>query len=89
MNVVTNAPSTAVRSVVDAYFAAWNGTEASRPLVGMQRHIYVADTDEEALTAGKSKDGRGQSAQSGAAENSGSGNSGGGNSSGNSNSGGR
>ena len=45
--------------------------------------------DEEALAAGKSKDGRGQSAQSGAAESGASGNSGGGNSSGNSNSGGR
>jgi alkanesulfonate monooxygenase SsuD/methylene tetrahydromethanopterin reductase-like flavin-dependent oxidoreductase (luciferase family) len=53
VNVVTNAPSTAVRSVVDAYFAAWNGTEAARPLVGMQRHVYVADTDEEALTVAR------------------------------------
>ncbi len=50
VNVVTNGPCPAVHTIVDAYFSAWSGPADARPLVGMQRHVYVADTDAEAVT---------------------------------------
>jgi len=53
VNVVTNGPCPAVHDVVDAYFAAWSGPAEARPLVGMQRHVYVADTDAEAVEAAR------------------------------------
>jgi alkanesulfonate monooxygenase SsuD/methylene tetrahydromethanopterin reductase-like flavin-dependent oxidoreductase (luciferase family) len=50
VNVVSNAPCATVRALVDAYFEAWkDGNGAAPPLVGMQRHVVVADTDTEAL----------------------------------------
>ena len=50
VSVVTNAPCAAVRTIADAYWSAWPGRDgAEPPLVGMQRHVYIADTDEEAV----------------------------------------
>jgi alkanesulfonate monooxygenase SsuD/methylene tetrahydromethanopterin reductase-like flavin-dependent oxidoreductase (luciferase family) len=49
VNVVSNAPCAAVRTLVDAYFEAWKDEGVgARPLVGMQRHVVVADSDAEA-----------------------------------------
>jgi alkanesulfonate monooxygenase SsuD/methylene tetrahydromethanopterin reductase-like flavin-dependent oxidoreductase (luciferase family) len=50
VNIVSTAPSTAVKAVVERYYEtraslAHGGTA----LVGMQRHVYVGDTDAEAL----------------------------------------
>jgi alkanesulfonate monooxygenase SsuD/methylene tetrahydromethanopterin reductase-like flavin-dependent oxidoreductase (luciferase family) len=54
VNVVSNAPCATVKSLVEAYFEVWkehNGGAA--PLVGMQRHVVVADTDAEAMSAAR------------------------------------
>jgi len=49
-HAVSNAPNRSVKALVEQYFEAWQGrTGAEPPLVGAQRHIYVADTDREAL----------------------------------------
>jgi alkanesulfonate monooxygenase SsuD/methylene tetrahydromethanopterin reductase-like flavin-dependent oxidoreductase (luciferase family) len=49
VNVVSNAPCATVKTLVDAYFEAWKDDGAGvPPLVGMQRHVVVADTDAEA-----------------------------------------
>jgi len=54
VNVVTNGPCATVRGIVDAYFSTWNGGASSaRPFVGVQRHVHVADTDDEALAAAR------------------------------------
>jgi alkanesulfonate monooxygenase SsuD/methylene tetrahydromethanopterin reductase-like flavin-dependent oxidoreductase (luciferase family) len=50
VNVVSNAPCATVRTLVDAYFEAWKGEGGgTAPLVGMQRHVVVAETDAAAL----------------------------------------
>ena len=54
VSIVTNAPAVAVRTIVEAYWTAWPGRDgAEPPLVGMQRHIHVAPTDEEAVAAAR------------------------------------
>lgn len=50
MNFVANSPTKAVRSFTDAYRAAYQGkpgTEA--PKMGMNRFLYVAETEKEAI----------------------------------------
>jgi alkanesulfonate monooxygenase SsuD/methylene tetrahydromethanopterin reductase-like flavin-dependent oxidoreductase (luciferase family) len=52
INIVTLAYGERVRMVTDIYRQAWAETgraEAEMPLVGISRHIVVAETDEEAL----------------------------------------
>ena len=53
VNVVTNGPCAHVRGIVDAYCSTWNGAPAARPLIGVQRHVYVGATDEEAIAAAR------------------------------------
>jgi alkanesulfonate monooxygenase SsuD/methylene tetrahydromethanopterin reductase-like flavin-dependent oxidoreductase (luciferase family) len=54
VNVVSNAPCATVRTLVDAYFEAWKDEGgATAPLVGMQRHVVVADTDAAALESAR------------------------------------
>ena len=52
VNVVCNLPTAAVRPVTDRYRAEWaaQGNAAAMPLVGMNRHVVIADTDAEALS---------------------------------------
>ncbi len=48
MNIVTNGPAAAVRAITDSYRAAWQSggnSAAALPLLGMSRHIVVADSD--------------------------------------------
>ena len=50
-NVVTLVPDAGVKAIVQSYRAAWQArgnTEADMPLVGVFRHVVVADTDEKA-----------------------------------------
>ncbi|HYM73639.1 MAG TPA: LLM class flavin-dependent oxidoreductase [Stellaceae bacterium] len=50
-NIVARRPIPAVREITDAYRAAWKKLgrrEADLPLMGVNRHIVVADTDDEA-----------------------------------------
>ncbi|HEX2438450.1 MAG TPA: LLM class flavin-dependent oxidoreductase [Methylomirabilota bacterium] len=50
VNIVSTLPGAALRSLVDAYFEAHKpGPGVPEPLVGMQRSMFVADTDAEAL----------------------------------------
>ena len=54
VNVVSNAPCPTVKTLTEAYFEAWKDENgAAPPLVGMQRHVVVADTDAEALTSAR------------------------------------
>jgi alkanesulfonate monooxygenase SsuD/methylene tetrahydromethanopterin reductase-like flavin-dependent oxidoreductase (luciferase family) len=54
VNVVSNAPCATVKTLVEAYFDAWKDENgAPSPLVGMQRHVVVADTDAEALDSAR------------------------------------
>ena len=49
-NIVGHGPIAGLRPIVDAYLAATGGAVANgRGLVGCGRHIYVADTDAEAM----------------------------------------
>jgi len=49
-NVVGNAPSATMKSVTETFFAAWDAKAGvGPPLAGCQRHVYVADTDAEAV----------------------------------------
>jgi alkanesulfonate monooxygenase SsuD/methylene tetrahydromethanopterin reductase-like flavin-dependent oxidoreductase (luciferase family) len=53
-NIVGTAPNATLKTLVDSYFSAWDGKAGNAaPLVGAQRHVYVADTDAEALTAAR------------------------------------
>lgn len=52
MNIVTNSIGSAVRAITDQYRAEWSRCpHAAEPLprLGLNRHIVVADTDQEAI----------------------------------------
>jgi alkanesulfonate monooxygenase SsuD/methylene tetrahydromethanopterin reductase-like flavin-dependent oxidoreductase (luciferase family) len=49
MSIVTNAPATTARTLVEHYWKHYKGGAAQRPKTGFTRHLVVADTDEEAL----------------------------------------
>jgi alkanesulfonate monooxygenase SsuD/methylene tetrahydromethanopterin reductase-like flavin-dependent oxidoreductase (luciferase family) len=52
VNIVTNTPADRARTITDAYRAAWAAaghSPATLPLLGMNRHIVVADSDDAAL----------------------------------------
>jgi len=49
VNIVSTAPSTTLKTLVERFFEAWSGTADDAPLVGAQRHVYVAETDAEAM----------------------------------------
>jgi alkanesulfonate monooxygenase SsuD/methylene tetrahydromethanopterin reductase-like flavin-dependent oxidoreductase (luciferase family) len=50
VNVVTNAANANVKPLVDRYLETWKGGAGEpTPLVGAQRHVYVAATDAEAV----------------------------------------
>jgi len=52
VNIVGTAPNTRMKEVVERYFEAWNAKAGgAAPMVGIQRHVFVAETDAEA-TAG-------------------------------------
>jgi len=56
VNVVTNLPPAAVRVITDRYRAEWSklGKDPGRiPLMGVNRHIVVAETDREAMEIGR------------------------------------
>jgi alkanesulfonate monooxygenase SsuD/methylene tetrahydromethanopterin reductase-like flavin-dependent oxidoreductase (luciferase family) len=57
INVVCNGPAGPIRSITDRYRAAWaeqpHPAGAKLPLLGMGRHLMVADTRAEALSIGK------------------------------------
>ena len=38
-----------VRAMTDLYRAEWKGSEADMPLLGVNRHVVVAESEEEAL----------------------------------------
>jgi alkanesulfonate monooxygenase SsuD/methylene tetrahydromethanopterin reductase-like flavin-dependent oxidoreductase (luciferase family) len=50
VNLVSTGPNAAVKQLVERYFEAWPGRDGdARPLIGAQRHVFVAETDAEAL----------------------------------------
>jgi alkanesulfonate monooxygenase SsuD/methylene tetrahydromethanopterin reductase-like flavin-dependent oxidoreductase (luciferase family) len=52
VNIVTNTPAVRARAITDAYRAAWAAAghaPAGLPLIGMNRHVVVADSDAAAL----------------------------------------
>jgi alkanesulfonate monooxygenase SsuD/methylene tetrahydromethanopterin reductase-like flavin-dependent oxidoreductase (luciferase family) len=49
VNAVTLALGERVREITDLYRSEWSGSEADMPLLGINRHIVVAETDEEAM----------------------------------------
>jgi alkanesulfonate monooxygenase SsuD/methylene tetrahydromethanopterin reductase-like flavin-dependent oxidoreductase (luciferase family) len=50
VNIVSTLGSTALKPLVERYFEAWSAPAgAPGPLAGMQRSVFVADTDAEAL----------------------------------------
>lgn len=56
VNVVTNIPASGVRAITDYYRAEWVrlGKDPERiPLLGMNRHMVIADTDREAMDIGR------------------------------------
>ena len=57
VNIVCNGPATKIRPITDRYRELWQGTQRSTteplPLLGMGRHIVVAETRKEALEVGK------------------------------------
>ena len=54
VNVVSTAPNTTVKTLVDRYFATWDGKAGvGVPLVGVQRHVYVDETDGAAIAAAR------------------------------------
>jgi alkanesulfonate monooxygenase SsuD/methylene tetrahydromethanopterin reductase-like flavin-dependent oxidoreductase (luciferase family) len=49
VNIVGTAPNTRMKEVVERYFEAWSKTSnEAKPMVGIQRHVFVAETDAEA-----------------------------------------
>jgi alkanesulfonate monooxygenase SsuD/methylene tetrahydromethanopterin reductase-like flavin-dependent oxidoreductase (luciferase family) len=51
-NIVTLVPNPGVKAITDAYRAAWEakgGSDAAMPLMGVFRHVVVADSDAKAL----------------------------------------
>ncbi|MBV8166231.1 MAG: LLM class flavin-dependent oxidoreductase [Alphaproteobacteria bacterium] len=56
VNVVTNTPAERARPITERYRALWQAagkSEATLPLLGMSRHIVIADSDEAALAAAR------------------------------------
>jgi alkanesulfonate monooxygenase SsuD/methylene tetrahydromethanopterin reductase-like flavin-dependent oxidoreductase (luciferase family) len=56
VNIVTNIPASGVRAITDYYRAEWVklGKEPERvPLLGMNRHMVIADSDREAMDIGR------------------------------------
>jgi alkanesulfonate monooxygenase SsuD/methylene tetrahydromethanopterin reductase-like flavin-dependent oxidoreductase (luciferase family) len=56
VNCVTNAPAKRARAITDRYCEEWEKLGHKReelPFMGMVRHIIVADTEAEAMKAGK------------------------------------
>lgn len=52
INIVTNGPATAVRTITDEYRKAWGDAPhaaSAMPMLGMSRHVVIADTDAEAI----------------------------------------
>jgi len=55
VNVVTNLPAAAVRTITDRYRVHWakRGKDPGRiPFMGMNRHMVIAETDREAMPTG-------------------------------------
>jgi len=53
-SIVGTAPNPTMKTIVDAYMGARNGqTDGSAPLMGAQRHVFIADTDAEAVNAAR------------------------------------
>lgn len=48
VNAVTRATGEGVRRFTELYRAEWTGSEAEMPLLGVNRHVVVAETDAEA-----------------------------------------
>jgi alkanesulfonate monooxygenase SsuD/methylene tetrahydromethanopterin reductase-like flavin-dependent oxidoreductase (luciferase family) len=49
-NIVSTAPNATIRTLAERFFETWKGGPgAPAPLVGAQRHVYVAATDAEAV----------------------------------------
>lgn len=57
VNIICNGPSGPMRAITDKYREVWAGTGRSKdepmPLLGMGRHMCIAETRSEALAAGK------------------------------------
>jgi alkanesulfonate monooxygenase SsuD/methylene tetrahydromethanopterin reductase-like flavin-dependent oxidoreductase (luciferase family) len=56
INIVCNGPLSMVRGVVDSYRAQWRDAGRSAdelPLIGMNRHVVIADTADEALASAR------------------------------------
>jgi alkanesulfonate monooxygenase SsuD/methylene tetrahydromethanopterin reductase-like flavin-dependent oxidoreductase (luciferase family) len=56
VNIVTNTPAERARPITERYRALWRAAgkpDAALPLLGMNRHIVIADSDEAALAAAK------------------------------------
>jgi alkanesulfonate monooxygenase SsuD/methylene tetrahydromethanopterin reductase-like flavin-dependent oxidoreductase (luciferase family) len=56
VNCVTNAPATRARAITDRYREEWDklgGKPAELPLMGMARHIILAESEAEALRIGR------------------------------------
>src|SRR5262245_66341806 len=52
VNIVCNVPAGRAREIFSRYRAEWTAAgqnEAALPLIGMNRHVVVADTTEQAL----------------------------------------
>jgi alkanesulfonate monooxygenase SsuD/methylene tetrahydromethanopterin reductase-like flavin-dependent oxidoreductase (luciferase family) len=52
-NVVCNAPAARARAIVERYRAEWiaaGNDPAALPLIGINRHVVIADSDDEAMT---------------------------------------
>jgi alkanesulfonate monooxygenase SsuD/methylene tetrahydromethanopterin reductase-like flavin-dependent oxidoreductase (luciferase family) len=61
VNIVTNTPADKARSITERYREAWAAaghTPAELPLLGMNRHIVIAETDGAALGAARRAYGR-------------------------------
>ena len=54
VSVVSTLPSTALKPLVETYFASWTSDGASAaPLIGAQRHVFIAETDAEAMAVAR------------------------------------
>jgi alkanesulfonate monooxygenase SsuD/methylene tetrahydromethanopterin reductase-like flavin-dependent oxidoreductase (luciferase family) len=56
VNIATNTPAERVRVITDAYRAAWTAAghpAHALPLIGMNRHIVIADTEAAALASAR------------------------------------
>ena len=53
VNIVGTAPNRTMKELVERYFETWRGKPDAAPLVGCQRHIFVAETDAEAMATAR------------------------------------